>query len=117
MILEELMKKATIPVLATLGCSLTGCISDENNKDTGEIDIEPSTEPSEEPVDIGDISEAVGLWALESYSYTYYGYSMSYSFPQEGSYSFEGYGVSYSFSEILNVYLDILDTGEKVFLW
>ena len=116
------MKKIAIPAVTALGCSLTACTPSDDT-DTGETkepssepsaeaSSEPSGEPGDEPVDVGDISAVVGLWDVNSYTMSYYGYSYGYTFPTTESQESNSYGVFSTYSLTAAIFLEMEESGE-----
>ena len=108
-------KHLSIPVIATLGFTMTGCDVEEKVEPDDSVDTDTETD-TEEPEEESDISAIVGNWEISEITYSYEGETEIQTFPQQSSESATGYGVVYSQVGVARFILTIAQSGIVEFI-
>ena len=109
------MNTNSIPLIATLCCTLTACTGDKDTMEETEPSSEPSSETETETEEVGDISAILGGWDVDSITQIYYGETYETTYPTEETQSYEGYGITFSGSFLSSIILDFVEDGDVMY--
>jgi hypothetical protein len=110
----DIVKNTSIPLIATLCCTLTACGEDKEPIEESEPATEPSSEEPEE-VEVGDISAILGAWDVTNISQISYGETVDTSYPSEEAQSYEGYGINFNSSLLSSIILEFVESGDVMY--